>query len=143
MFTLKNRYSGFTLIELMVVVIVMAILAAIAVPGYQHFVRKSWASKAEQRIQSIAVQLDRHKARNFNYLGFVLSADDAVLKNRTTIKYNISTDMDENGKLWAIKATSTDIKNYSFLMTSTGVKCKNITVSQMTFNDCGDGSGSW
>nr|WP_174506819.1 prepilin-type N-terminal cleavage/methylation domain-containing protein [Acinetobacter sp. Marseille-Q1620] len=143
MLTLKNRYSGFTLIELMVVVIVMAILAAIAVPGYQHFVRKSWASKAEQRIQSIAVQLDRHKARNFNYLGFVLSADDAVLKNRTTIKYNISIDIDEIGQTWAIKAESTDIKNYSYLMTSTGVKCKNITVSQMTFNDCGDGSGSW
>lgn len=65
--------KGFTLIELMVVVVIIALLTAIAVPSYQYFLKKSDVAMAQQELQRIAEQLARHKAKNFNYQGFNLA----------------------------------------------------------------------
>ena len=56
-----NPASGFTLIELMVVVVVVAILAAIAIPSYQAYVRRAMASQAQQEMQRLATELEKHK----------------------------------------------------------------------------------
>ena len=146
---LNKRYthsSGFTLIELMFVVVIVAILAAMAISGYQEYSRKAFASQAQQEMQRVAILLENNKTRNFNYLGFSTTPNPIVLPvgaTGTAIKYTITvrdgtntahslTDTNAAGQSWVIRAESSDPKNYSFLMTSTGLRCKNKTVANIT-----------
>ena len=62
-----SRHAGFTLIELMVVIAVIGILAAIAIPAYSDQVRKSRRADALQRIQQIALAQERFRAENPGY----------------------------------------------------------------------------
>lgn len=65
-----TRSSGFTLIELMVVVAVVAILAAIAIPSYQEQVRKSRRGQAQADLVELAQRAERFHTVNNTYVGF-------------------------------------------------------------------------
>ncbi len=149
---IKNKSSGFTLIELMVVVVIVAIFAAIAIPSYQGYVRRALASQTQQEMLRLATLLDRHKSRNFSYRGFTtLSQTIPAGATGTAIKYSLTikdgndtdldlTDDDAPGQSWAIQAISSDAKNYSMLLTSTGLRCKNKTAANVSFESCGSES---
>ncbi len=61
--------SGFTLIELMIVVAVVAILAAIAYPSYVDSVRKARRSEAIAALGAIQQAQERHRSNNTAYAG--------------------------------------------------------------------------
>lgn len=58
---------GFTLIELMVVVAIIAILAGIAMPQYNEFIRKSQVAEATSTLLEYRAQLERYYLDNRNY----------------------------------------------------------------------------
>ena len=65
-----KKTHGFTLIELMITVVVVAIIAAIAVPSYQQYIERKDLAIARQEALRIAAELERFKAKNFSYKGF-------------------------------------------------------------------------
>lgn len=64
---LQNRQQGFTLIEVMVVVVILGILAAVIVPRIMDNPDRARVTKAKQDIQAIKSSLDLYKLDNFQY----------------------------------------------------------------------------
>lgn len=62
-----HRPAGFTLIELMITIVVIAILAAIAIPIYQHQVREARRTSARTALLELAGREERYYATNNAY----------------------------------------------------------------------------
>lgn len=140
-----NHASGFTLVELMIVIVLVAIFAAIAMPSYQAYALRANAGLAEQEIQRVVNELDRWKSRNFNYLGYNLPTnpvDGYTFEVRDGDNPNRAfTDTNADGRSWVIRAIYRDDTNDSFLITSSGIRCKNKNPNLVTFTGCGTNAG--
>lgn len=65
----KRNSRGFTLIELMMVVVVVAILVSIAYPAYQDSIRKSRRADAKSALMDAAARMERHYTQFSRYSG--------------------------------------------------------------------------
>ncbi len=78
----KPDNRGFTLIELMIVVVIIGILSALAIPRYMSAGTKSRQAEAKQILKQIHVMERSYRQANDAYWGAGVTAD-AV--NRTTL----------------------------------------------------------
>lgn len=63
----RSRQTGFTLIELMITIAIVAILAAIVIPSYNAQVRKTRRSDAINTLMQIAQELERCRSDTNSY----------------------------------------------------------------------------
>ncbi|MFC2972501.1 type II secretion system major pseudopilin GspG [Azotobacter bryophylli] len=63
----RRKQSGFTLIEIMVVVVILGILAALVVPQIMNRPEQAKVTVARGDIKAIAAALDIYKLDNFAY----------------------------------------------------------------------------
>ena len=66
----KHSLHGFTLIEAMIAVAIVAILGAIAFPSYDRFVRSSRLENARADLLNNAQRLERYYAQNRKFTDF-------------------------------------------------------------------------
>ena len=62
-----GRENGFTLLELMITVAIVAVLAAIAVPIYTHYVYRSKQVEAKSLLMSVRAEQEEFRAENNSY----------------------------------------------------------------------------
>lgn len=70
------KLKGFTLIELMIVVAIIGILAAIAYPSYQDSVRRSRRADAKAALLGFANAMERHYTVKSTYAGAAAGGAD-------------------------------------------------------------------
>ena len=71
------RLRGFTLIELMVTVAVVAILAAVAFPSYQDSLRKSRRTDGKNALTQAVANMERYYTEKNSYASAVMCATPA------------------------------------------------------------------
>lgn len=74
-----ERSEGFTLIEVIIAVAIVAILAAVAVPGYYNHMMRSRQSAVIGELMSIKASQERYFAENAGYAGKINKLDKYLL----------------------------------------------------------------
>ena len=69
----QSRQSGFTLIEIMIVVAIIGVLAAVAYPSYQNYVIKTKRADMMSEMQQIAGRIESNKINYRRYDNIPLS----------------------------------------------------------------------
>jgi len=106
MFRFGNQ-KGFTLMELMVVVIIVMVLAGIAVPVYMHYIKEGKKTEAYAILDAYIAGAKVYFQRNETFAGgtdALWLVDDDVA-NAVYFTYAIS---DQDGEGFTVTATATD-----------------------------------
>lgn len=100
--------KGFTLIELMVVVAIIGILTAIAVPSYQGYVTHGKVAEATSNLANLRIKMEQYYQDNRTYVGATYCVPTSDVKYFT---YACSVAPSING--YTIKATGVATENMS------------------------------
>jgi len=136
----NKKKGGFTLVELMVVIIIVGILAAAAVPIYSAFVKKARVSEAKASIGTIRAAEEVYWAENAVYLPLAASTG-AELKAAlgVDVSHNVWWD---TGVTWTVSCSGTggtetldSILADAATLGTADIKIKDITVTYTLATD--------
>jgi len=89
----KRREKGFTLIELMIVVAIIGILAAIAVPSFMSYRQRSYDKQANSVIKNIGAAQSAYNARYEEYTATaasLIAIDPNIPATTSTVKWGLT-----------------------------------------------------
>lgn len=137
-----NKQQGFTLIEVMIVVVIIAILAAIAVPSYQDYVVRTQRADMMTELQNIGRQLEARKLAvgRGGYRALAANNNQAIqdllgdYPRTGTALYNVTIGDLDSGN-WVLtanpSATGAQARDGALVLSANGRKCRD--------NSCGMG----
>lgn len=122
--TPSRNLSGFTLVELMIVVTILGIIAAFAIPSYQAHVTKSRRADAKATLLSLAQAMEAQYTNTMDYT-------KASLGSASTDIFPAEAPLDSKEKFYDLSIDANETTPRYFLIWAT-VK----TGSALTDDDC-------
>ncbi|PWU29272.1 pilus assembly protein PilE [Pseudomonas sp. RW407] len=133
---MRNQYvkktAGFTLIEMMIVVAIIGILAAIAYPSYQEYVLRGNRSEGQALLNDAAARQERYFAQNNAYV--TAQANIARLGMRNTSGTTVTSD---SGKYTLTISSPNNSGGYLLTATPQGAQAKDTKCGNLTLNAMG------
>lgn len=128
--SIKRLQHGFTLIEVMIVVAMIAILASIALPSYESYMRKTRRIDAKNSLLDLAMRQEKFFSINNKYsataadLGYS-ALPYAVPSSNNNSYYDLSISLSTNTQSYTATATPkgpqlNDAECYAYTLASTG-----------------------
>jgi type IV pilus assembly protein PilE len=128
----KPAQQGFTLIEMMIVVAIIAVLAAIALPSYQDYVMRSNRAAATACLMEQVQFMERYYTTNLGYLGAALPAGGCM----TDLAARYAFALVPTATTFTLTATPTtaqkDTKCGTLSINQAGVKTKTVTATSLS-----------
>lgn len=102
-----QRANGFTLIELMIVVVVIAILVAIAYPAYSSFLRESRRAQVKSLLLDFSLREERWRAEHPSYA--------------TTAELGVAAAIAAHPSARYYSVTITNVTAFDYVLTATAI----------------------
>ena len=126
----KNRVFGYTLLELMIAIAIIAVIAAFALPAYQNYLERANLAEAKQQMLSFRQSVEAQKLINPASLADILRDTTNVPALNSTQKYTFSRAI-ENKKMYLQAVPKTSGHKYGIWIDSDSsvYRCKGLTGS--------------
>ena len=131
-----NDDKGFTLIEMMIVVAIIALLASIGYPSYQSYIVKSKRTDMMTEMQNIASQIESRKLAQGTYNNNLITGLGGKFPRQGPTLYTISFAPNPLTSEWRIIATP----NPNSQMVNDGVLSLNYQNNKCRGSVCGTGT---
>lgn len=114
----RRQAAGFTLIEVMITIVVVAILAAVAIPSYREYVIRGNVPEATSRLATKQVQMEQFFQDNRTYV-----AGTGCTADSTSSKYFNFSCSGVSATGFTITATGkSSMLGFSYTINQTGAK---------------------
>jgi type IV pilus assembly protein PilA len=128
---MRKIQQGFTLIELMIVVAIIGILAAVAIPNYQTYTKKAKFTEVVQSTSAMKIAVEGCYQEKQTLSSCGTAGTNGIPNPNGLSGYVLSSSVGANGVISAVAVSSKGLNGQTFTLTPTGVSvatnAKNLT----------------
>ncbi len=120
--TRKHLSRGYSLIELAITLVVIAILASIALPSYRQYILRSHRTDATRALQDVAAREESYFFSNNAY---------------TSTLTDLGTSASAGGTYFQVQVASASSTAYSVTATAQGTQTQDVACTSFAINQAG------